>query len=120
MNILITGLNNYLGENLASFFAEQGDHVFCRVRSKTLFMKKRSLHANITVVEGDLFREKYAQEMPAEIDVAFYLNQELADRGGIHRDMEIISVQNYVKKLRRISCQHFVYISRMRSPLADE
>lgn len=120
MNILITGLNNYLGEKLASYFAEQGDHVFCLVRSKVLFTKKIASNPNITVVEGDLFREKYALEMPSEIDVAFYLNRELADKGGIHRDMEIISVQNYVKKLRRISCQHFVYMSRMRSPLAEE
>ena len=120
MNILITGLNNYLGEKVASYFAEQGDHVFCLVRSKVLFMRKRSPEPNITVIEGDLFREKYAPEMPAEVDIAFYLNQELADRGGIHRDMEIISVQNYVKKLRRISCQHFMYVSRMRSPLVDE
>ncbi len=119
MKILITGLNNYLGKKLAPYLAGQDNEIVCLVRHKGL---QHALfeQPNLSVTQADLLRETYGPDMPLHADMAFYINEGASEQGGIYREMELISLQNYIKKLRRISCQHLIYVTRLRSPMAEE
>lgn len=120
MNILLTGVNNYLGQELVSFFLHKEYKVTCLIRSETLFYAKKKTKENLSTIQGDLIREKYSQNFPEDLDVAFYFSYYIAERGDIYQDLELLSLQNYIKKARRVNCSHLIYVLPLRSPVIDE
>ncbi|SEN00381.1 Nucleoside-diphosphate-sugar epimerase [bacterium A37T11] len=113
-------MNNYLGKKLALHLAGQDHEVACLVRHKAFSNAEFEKYDNLSILQADLLRETYGSNMPLRTDVAFYVNEISSERGGIYRDMELISLQNYIKKLRRISCEHLIYLTRLRSPIAED
>lgn len=120
MNILLTGVNNYLGQELVSFFLEKEYTVTCLIRSETLFYNTKKSEKNLATIQGDLIREKYSRNFPDNLDVAFYFSYYIAERGDIYQELELLSLQNYIKKARRVNCSHLIYVLPLRSPVIDE
>lgn len=120
MNILLTGVNNYLGQELVSFFLEKEYTVTCLIRSETLFYNSKKSEKNLATIQGDLIREKYSRNFPDNLDVAFYFSYYIAERGDIYQELELLSLQNYIKKARRVNCSHLIYVLPLRSPVIDE
>lgn len=120
MNILLTGVNNYLGQELVSFFINQEYNVTCLVRSESLFYSKKKTQKNLSTIQGDLIREKYSKSFPDDLDVAFYFSYYIAEGGDIYQELELLSLQNYIKKARRVNCSHLIYVLPLRSPVIDE
>lgn len=120
MNILLSGINNYFGEQLKTFFLEQDHKVTCLVRSETLFLQSADNNPNLKIIRSDLIREKYSENLPLDLDVAYYFSNYTAEQGGIYQELELLSLQNYVKKLRRVQCPHLVYVSPLRSPVNEQ
>ncbi len=119
MNILLTGVNTYLGKKLSLFFLEKNDELTCLVRNEN-FLKNETGRSNLSVIQGDLIREKYSREFPKDLDVAFYFSYYVAEQGDIYQDMELLSIQNYIKKARRVNCAHLVYVMPLRSPINED
>lgn len=119
MNILITGINNYLGDKLKSYFLEGPNHVTCLVRREKLFLNGTENHPNLSLIRGDLIREQYSEEFPSDLDVAFYFSNYTSEQGGIYEDLELLSLQNYIRKLRLVNCPHFIYVMPLRSPVTE-
>src|SRR5690606_16858244 len=120
MNVLLTGINNYLGKELTFFFLEKEYKVTCLVRSETLLLKDEKADKNLSVIRGDLIREKYSGSFPDDLDVAFYFSYYVAEQGDIYQQLEILSLQNYIKKARRVNCPHLVYVMPLRSPVNED
>jgi len=120
MNILLTGINNYLGKELAFFFIKKEYKVTCLVRSETLLLADEKANENLSIIRGDLIREKYSQNFPEDLDVAFYFSYYVAEQGDIYQELEILSLQNYIKKARRVNCPHLIYVMPLRSPVNED
>jgi len=120
MNVLLSGINNYLGKELALYFLERDYKVTCLVRSETLFLADEKINNNLSVIRGDLIREKYSQNFPEDLDVAFYFSYYVAEQGDIYQELELLSLQNYIKKARRVNCAHLVYVMPLRSPVSND
>ncbi|HUH19299.1 hypothetical protein [Albibacterium sp.] len=119
MNILLTGINTYLGKKLSLFFLEKNYELTCLVRNENI-LKNVTGRSNLSVIQGDLIREKYSREFPKDLDVAFYFSYYVAEQGDIYQDMELLSIQNYIKKARRVNCAHLVYVMPLRSPINED
>ncbi len=120
MNILLVGINNYLGKKLATYFLDAGHQVACLVRNETLSLKNNEKNSNLSIIRGDLIREKYTVDFPEDLDVAYYFSLYAVEQGDIYQELELIALQNYIKKLRRVNCSHLVYVIPLRSPINVE
>lgn len=119
MKILLHGVNNYLAEQLVSFFLSQSHHVTCLARNETSFLK-RTPKTHLHVIKGDLIREKFSSPFPDDLDVSYYFSLYAAEQGGIYQEIELLALRNYIKKLRRVHCQHLIYVIPLRSPVNEE
>src|SRR5690606_19917436 len=120
MNILLTGINNYLGKELALFFLEREYQLTCLVRNETSFLSSLATKSNLSLIHGDLIREKFSDRFPDNIDVAFYFSYYVAEQGEIYHELELLSLQNYIKKMRRANCSHLIYVMPLRSPVHND
>src|SRR5690606_6709171 len=114
------GVNNYLAEHLVSFFLSESHQVSCLARNETLFLKRREKHPQFQFIKGDLIREKYSAAFPENLDVSYYFSLYAAEQGGIYQEIELLALRNYIKKLRRVHCQHLIYVIPLRSPINEE
>ncbi|WP_257667093.1 hypothetical protein [Parapedobacter tibetensis] len=119
MEVLITGLNNYLARNIAIFLAEEDYKVTCLVRNRNLFYKHVPDNYGITVTEGDMFRGALHPEISRDTRVAFYFNQSPANELDIRLEMERIALQRYINSLQDIACQHLIYVTKLVDDSVD-
>jgi len=120
MNILITGLNNYLGKRLTRYLAREGYSLSCLVRNKKYFLGKDEAYPNLSVITSDLLREKYTPSISNPIDVAIYLSQDSAEWGEQYKNLELLSLINFIKQARKNNSQQLIYITRLRAPFIHE
>lgn len=120
MNICLAGINNYLGNELVLFFLKKQYNVTCLVRNENILAETQKNNSNLNIIKGDLFREKYSHSFPKDLDAAFYFSYYVAEQGDIYHDLEILSLQNYIKSARKVNCPHLVYVIPLRSPVNDD
>lgn len=120
MNTLIAGLNNYLGKTLALFLANEGYNISCLVRNEKHFLNSTEHHPNLAVVRGDLVREKYTPPLAKNMDVAIYLSQDSAEWNDQYKNLELLSLINFIKQARKTNSQQLIYITRLRTPFIKE
>lgn len=113
MNVLITGLNNYIARNIAVFLAEEDYGVTCLVRGKKFFYEHVPEEHEITLLEWDLFRDADFKGVKKEIDVAFYFSQTPVNEPDIHMGMEILALERYLNVLKETDCRHFIYVTKL-------
>lgn len=117
MEILLTGINNYFGKQLKNFFLEKNHQVICLVRNKALFSQSIERHPNLKIIGADLIRKKFPDKFPRSIDAAYFFTNYTSEQGGVYKEIELLSLQNYIKKLRRIQCSHLVYVASLRTEI---
>lgn len=120
MRILLHGTNNYLAERLVEFFLSQSHEVTCVIRDENAYLKRSARQTNLRLVKADIIREKYPEGFPANVDVSYYFSLYAAEQGGIYQELELLSLKNYIKKLRQAHCQHLIYVLPLRSPVNKE
>src|SRR5690554_5783181 len=119
MKILLSGINNYLGNKLKTYFLEENHEVVCLVRNKAPFVPKNEVHPNLSTIYGDLIRDTYSDNFPENLDAAYYFSNYTSEQGGIYQELELLSLQSYIKKLRRVNCPHLIYVIPLRSPINE-
>lgn len=120
MNTLITGLNNYLGKRLAFHLADEGYRTSCLVRDEQRFLESTEQHPNLTTIKGDLLREKYNAAIGDDVDVAIFLSQDSAEWNEQYKNLELLSLINFIKQARKSNSQQLIYITRLRTPFIEE
>ena len=73
MRILLTGASGYIGKRLLPVLVEGGHEVVCCVRDIKRFTPPESLKPRIQVVQVDLLDKVSLENIPKDIDGAFYL-----------------------------------------------
>lgn len=73
MNILLTGATGYIGKRLLPILVAQGHRVICCVRDPKRFNPPKSLLPNIEVLKVDLLDAISLEQIPTDIDAAYYL-----------------------------------------------
>ncbi|MBL7775215.1 MAG: SDR family oxidoreductase [Saprospiraceae bacterium] len=108
MNILLTGANGYIGQRLLPLLLHQGHTVYCCVRSRRRFGAPR--HENMQVLEVDFLNPPPALNLPADIEVAFFLIHSMSDKGDF-ASKERATAENFTKLLQATSCRQIIYLS---------
>lgn len=108
--ILLTGATGYIGKRLLPVLVENGYQVVCCVRDKKRFNPPASLKSNIEVIEIDLLHKDSLQNIPEDIDGAYYLVHSMSTSKD-YEELEKESARNFRDAMERTKVSHVVYLS---------
>src|SRR5690606_23375863 len=112
MKILLTGANGYIGTRLLPVLLEEGHDIVCMVRDKRRFIKKIDFPEKVLIIEGDLVTGKGLDQIPVDIDAAYYLVHSMSSPNGDFSDAEKQTAGNFVKALSNCdSCKQIIYLT---------
>ena len=110
MKILLTGASGYIGKRLLPVLVENGHEVVCCVRDKTRFSYPKSLDPMVQVVEVDLLDISSLNNIPKDIDGAFYLVHSMSNSSD-YLKLEKECAVNFRNAINQTNAQHVVYLS---------
>ncbi len=113
MKILLTGANGYIGQRLLPILVENGHEVICLVRDPRRFEVPELYRDKVSTVKADLLDEITLQNLPENIDAAYYLVHSMGSGSGKFRDAEHRSAANFAAYLDRSTAKQLVYLSGM-------
>ncbi|MTI22521.1 SDR family oxidoreductase [Fulvivirga sp. RKSG066] len=114
MKILLTGSTGYIGRRLLPVLVNQGHHVVCAVRDKRRFdwedfegefLKK------ITVVECDLEEAETLNNLPTDIEVAYYLVHSMTASYSGFAEKEKLCAENFANYYKGKGLKQIIYLS---------
>lgn len=98
MKVLLTGATGYIGKRILPLLVDKGMKVVCGVRDKSRFNPPAGLSERISVIELDLLNEDQLQNIPADIDAAYYLVHSMSSSTD-YQSLERNSAVNFRKRL---------------------
>lgn len=110
MRILLTGASGYIGKRLLPVLVDGGHEVTCCVRDVKRFTPPASLKSRIEVVQADLLDLASLQNIPKDIDGAFYLVHSMSASAD-YQTLEEECAINFKIRMDEIQAQHVVYLS---------
>ncbi|MBD2715278.1 SDR family oxidoreductase [Microvirga sp. STR05] len=111
MKILLTGANGYIGQRLLPLLIEAGHEVVCLVRDPRRFELPESQRPHVTVAQGDLLKPESLQELPTDIEAAYYLVHSMSGDGKDFFQLEQESARNFTAYLNRTTARQVIYLS---------
>lgn len=118
MKILLTGANGYIGARLIPALLEKGHHVVCLVRDPKLFEKQSPYAGQVTLITGDLLRNRSLEALPPDIEAAYYLVNALPQTSGF-AGLEALSAENFVQAIDQTACKHIISLSEIDDHLSE-
>ena len=111
MRILLTGANGYVGRRLLPELLAQGHEIICCVRDiKRLGLDKATLDS-ISVWQVDFLDVPMFENLPSEIDVAYYLIHSMTSSTEDFDTMESKAARNFNSYMEAIGVKQVVYLS---------
>jgi len=110
VRILLTGATGYIGKRLLPVLVEEGHEVICCVRDINRFNPPESLKQRIKVIRVDLLEKYSLNEIPKDIDCAYYLVHSMSASSD-YQKLEQESAINFRNALNKTSVKHLVYLS---------
>lgn len=111
MKIVLTGMTGYIAQRLLPVLLENGHEVVCCVRDKGRFNIRKYLPSNLTVIEVDFLKKESLQQIPTDIDVAYYLIHSMSTQSGDFGDMEELCATNFKNRIDKTKAKQVVYLS---------
>ena len=111
MKILLTGVTGYIAKLLLPVLLQNEHHVVCCVRDKNRFNIKKYNSENISVIEVDFLDKESLQNIPGDIDVAFYLIHSMSSQSGDFVDMERLCATNFKERIQNTKTKQVIYLS---------
>lgn len=108
MNILLTGANGYIGQRLIQLLLQEDHIIYCCVRNEQRFDAEYR-HPKIQLIEID-FLDPGTVELPAELDVAFYLIHSLTSAAGKFEAEEQTCAENFNRLIKQTNTQQIIYL----------
>ncbi|WP_196885114.1 SDR family oxidoreductase [Aureivirga sp. CE67] len=109
--VLLTGVTGYIGKRLLPLLQEDGYEVICTVRDKNRFPYEEVDDEKVTIIEVDFLDKKSLEQIPQDIDVAFYLIHSMSATSGDFESLEIQSAENFRDYINTTSCEQVIYLS---------
>ncbi len=110
MRVLLTGATGYIGKRLLPVLVEMGYDVVCCVRDRNKFHPEDSVKENVDVIEVDLNKKTTLENIPVDIDFAYYLIHSMSTSKNYH-DLEKQSAVNFREKLNKTNVRQVIFLS---------
>ena len=110
MKILLTGVTGYIAQRLLPVLLDNGHEVVCCVRDKSRFVINYPTNT-ITVIEVDFLKQDSLQQIPTDIDIAYYLIHSMSTQTGDFENMEQICATNFKQRMQQTKVQQVIYLS---------
>ncbi|PTB94247.1 DUF2867 domain-containing protein [Marivirga lumbricoides] len=111
MKILLTGANGYIGRRLLPVLIIQGHNVVCLVRDKRRIQLEENLASKVEFYEADLQYSEQLENLPKDIDAAYYLIHSLGSSSKSFSKLEKETATNFVEAINKTDCKHIIYLS---------
>jgi len=111
MKILLTGATGYIGQRLLPVLLEEGHEVICCVRDKERFNKKRFKSGNLQIIEIDFLDIKTLEQIPEDIDAAYFLVHSMATIHDDFENLEKITANNFKSGIEKTKARQVIYLS---------
>lgn len=110
MKVLLTGTTGYIGKRLLPVLVDKGFQVVCSVRDKSKFHPEESLLDRIEVIENDLTQRDTLENIPHDIDFAYYLVHSMAATKQ-YEELERQSAIHFREALSKTKARQVIYLS---------
>jgi len=110
LKILLTGATGYISQRLLPVLLEQGHEVVCCVRDKARF-KNNYISGNLKVIEVDFLDKMSLENIPADIDVAYYLIHSMSTQSSDFENMEQDCAANFKAGIEKTKARQVIYLS---------
>lgn len=111
MKILVTGATGYIGKRLIPILANDEHHVVCAVRDKLRADKNYAEETLIDVVEADFLKPETLQNIPKDIDVAYYLIHSMSNSSKDFESLEERCAVNFKNYIETTKAKQVIYLS---------
>lgn len=111
MKILLTGTTGYIGQRLLPVLLKNGHEVICCVRDKKRFDASKYNSSKLSVMELNFLEKQTLENIPANIDIAYYLIHSMSSSIDEFEEMEALSAINFKNRLEETSVKQVIYLS---------
>jgi len=111
LKILLTGATGYIAQRLLPELLAANHFVYCCVRDKGRFDLHRFEDPDISVLEVDLLQKETLQNIPSEIDIAYYLVHSMSTNNADFEKMEAVSAENFRERMLQTNVQQVIYLT---------
>lgn len=107
--ILITGANGFVGKRLIVDLLNQGHQIYalCRIKGAKVFAEDKP---NLQYIWGDLRNPETLEEIPKDIEAAYYLVHSMSEIVGNLVDTEMEVVEQFLKGVKNTSIKQIIYL----------
>lgn len=110
MKVLVTGATGYIGKRLIPILINEGHHVVCAVRDR-LRADETLDEEYVSFVEVDFLKKETLQNIPEDIDAAYYLIHSMSNSSKDFEKMEMTCAENFKSRVEKTQCQQVIYLS---------
>jgi hypothetical protein len=118
MEILISGLNNYIARNFVTQMTNHGHQVTCLLSSKQQWNKSALRQLGVNVIYGDLLNTHPGSFAPPTIEVAYYFNQSPVYKREL--SYELIAFQHFLDLIQHTACKQVIFVTRLTDKASKE
>jgi uncharacterized protein YbjT (DUF2867 family) len=111
LKILLTGATGYIAQRLLPVLLDQGHQVICCVRDKKRFNDHNYHTENLIVIEADFLDKESMQNIPDDIDIAYYLIHSMSTQSGDFENMEQLCAENFKERIQETNTKQVIYLS---------
>ena len=113
MNILISGLNNYVARRCTSLMADADFHLFAITRNKKLYESHMFEPIRAAIFELNLMLGGQRLFDLPKMDAALYFTQVSALDDQINLRMELLCLRNFIQVVQELHCNRIIYVARI-------
>jgi len=111
MRILLTGATGYIAKRLLPVLLGTGHEVICCVRDTARFNFAKYSSSLLSVIEADFLKSGTLQNIPDDIDAAYYLIHSMSTSKSDFEEMEELSATNFRVRIQQTKVRQVIYLS---------
>ncbi|WP_299061991.1 SDR family oxidoreductase [uncultured Polaribacter sp.] len=111
MKILVTGATGYIGKRLIPLLLNDGHTVVCAVRDKKRAQNYFKDRKNIVLAEADFLNAESLENIPKDIDIAYYLIHSMSNSAKEFHVLEEKCAFNFKRFAKKSQLKQVIYLS---------